>query len=173
MKLHTAALLVVGLIAGILAGWYMLLHCNVDIAGGKTCTVAQLGPQLVNNKLKPPHFQLAADDEASDGNTIHGPADLGMKPYQPIPASEQADLDDCAKVTSAPNFDADMEARLQRLNLTWSVYGPRLVNDKAVIMVEVTEKVTPELTQRFNAEMRGLGQGYPILLKHGEQMHMR
>ena len=172
MKLHTAALLVVGPIAGTLAGWYMLLHCNVDIAGGNTCTVAQLGPQPVNNKLKPPHFQLAADDEASDGNTIHGPADLGLTPYKPIPADQQAELDNCTAITSASDFDADMMARLKRLHLDLVMYGPRLQNGNAVIMVEVVQKVTPELKAQFDRQMQGFGQGYPILLKHGERMHL-
>lgn len=66
-----------------------------------------------------------------------------------------------------------MMARLKRLNLDLALYGPRLQNGKAVIMVEVVQKVTPELTQRFNVEMRGLGQRYPILLKHGERMNLR
>ena len=46
------------------------------------------------------------------------------------------------------------------------------MNDKAAIVVEVTQKITPEIQRQFDIEMQGLGQGYPILLKHGEKMHL-
>lgn len=87
----------------------VLCECSQMIAGGNTCTDPALGPQLVNADKLPPYFLLTADDGdsgASDENTVHGPADVGLPPYKPIPAVEQADLDNCAKVTASPNFDA-------------------------------------------------------------------
>ena len=124
-----------------------------------------------------------AADEGNDGaapcsdagepcNTVHGPADLGLKPYKPIPADQQAELDNCAAITSAPSFDADMMARLKRLNLDLALYGPRLQNGKAVIVVEVVQKVTPELKAQFDREMQGMGYGYPLVLKQGERGHL-
>jgi hypothetical protein len=99
------------------------------------------------------------------------PANRGI-PWTPLPDAQQAELDSAANITGTKEWNEDLMDRLKHLNLRLVEAGPELHNEHAVIMVAVEEKITPRIQEQFDEEMVGLGQGYPVLLKHEDPIKM-
>jgi hypothetical protein len=118
------------------------------------------------------HFSLAqyVDPETPTGQDPNNPIqDFHQKilPDTRTP-TQKAQLEDAGQITNQTNWLDDLKARLERLNLKLVQVGPTIYNDKVVIMVGVEEAIPPRLQEQFDAEMNGLGQGYPMVLRHQE-----
>ena len=146
---------------------------GVKLAGTNTCSNKALLSPAVASASEIPDVDATPTPGSQDGNedlNIQSVLPQSTIDVKPLSAAKQAEYDEAGVVSNTPEFRSEMESKLQSLGIRWVTYGPDWdapgYKGQIVIGVGTSDKVTPELTQQFNEDMKGMGGKFPIVLFH-------